>query len=1024
MNSELLLAAQAHFERLVDLPENERESELSRLAAADGPMEQLVRLLLANDARVDSFLSTPAMGQAVHWTTTAGGEGSAPSSVPLRVGNYDVVRPIGEGGMGAVYEAWQDNPRRTVAVKVIRPGLVGGQVLSRFRREAEMLGKLHHPGIAAVYEAGVADIQTSQGVMQGQPFFAMELVQGKPLLDYCNRRGCGTRERLEILAMVCDAVQHAHAQGVVHRDLKPGNVLVDETGRPKVLDFGIARAVSDEGSTQHTQTGQILGTVPYMSPEQITADRAGVDARSDVYALGVIMFELLAGRLPYDLRNKPIAEAARIIRDTDPTRLASASTSLRGDVDTIVSKALEKDPLRRYQSAAEMGDDIRRFLGDQPILARPPSTFYQLSKFARRNKALVGGTVATIVVLAGGIVATSIALGREAIQRASAESNFRLATIRETEARQSQALAESREKEAIKARRRAEQSAEFSRSILSAISPSSAYGRDTTLLRETLGEAAARVEKDLADLPDVQADMLLTIGETYRNVAAFDEAAAPLRRAVELRRSADGPTHPLTIAATYTLAGLLQSSGEAPEAAKLLDESIKTLRAAGPESAMTLVNHLRLRADLAIDMGKFEEGGKILTEALALAEPLGPSKALADVRASLGSYKRRLGQLGEAEALLRSVLEFIKTQEGDNRIQIGSLLNSLAVVARTGGRMNDAEALYKEVLDIRRKLYDRPHPDVAIVLLNLGKVYTDLGRIAEAEPLLRESLEMHKEIYPTDHQGKAIAMDRLAMVLMMKGESADAEAMMSEAIRMFKATVGPNHPFVGVSMSNLGNFYLADHRSAEAEEQLRGSLAIFAQSIKSQPEVYNGPVLGLLGDAIAQQGRYEEALEVLTQAKQALDKLPAPNTGEYGWTLNSTSRVLLELGRVDEAAAMATASLEWMARSNDRVREARVRATCVKAMARQKRFVEAEKQVELARQADLSGSEYAHEVLVDLHKVVVELYELWEREEPGQGHANLAAQWKQKLDTLPKYEPGKPASQEAAETPPATPAAR
>ena len=250
--------------------------------------------------------------------------------------------------MGAVYEAEQDHPRRPVALKVIRPGLVSPPFLKRFMHEAEILGRLHHPGIAQIYEAGVAD--------DGKPFFALELIRGLPLDEYGRRSGLTAAARLELLARVCDAVQHAHEQGVIHRDLKPGNILVDDSGQPHVLDFGVARATGEEllATADRTRTGQLVGTLSYMSPEQVAADHSVIDQRSDVYALGIILFELLAGKLPYLLKDVPLPEAVRLIREHEPSRLGSIDTQLRGDVETIVAKALEKDPARRYLSAAEL----------------------------------------------------------------------------------------------------------------------------------------------------------------------------------------------------------------------------------------------------------------------------------------------------------------------------------------------------------------------------------------------------------------------------------------------------------------------------------------------------------------------------------------------------------------------------------------------------------------------------------------------------------------------------------------------
>ena len=316
---------------------------------------------------------------------------------PDFIGHYRVVCLLGEGGMGAVYEAEQDNPRRPVALKLIRPGLVSPSLLKRFAQEAQILGRLRHPGIAQIYEAGLAE--------DGQPFFALEFVRGLPLDEYAGRERLGTAARLELLARVCDAVQHAHDHGVIHRDLKPGNILVDEAGQPKVLDFGVALADDDlRSSTDRTRTGQLVGTLTYMSPEQVAADPSAVDARSDVYTLGLILFELLAGRLPYELEHLSLPEAALVIREREPARLGSADSTFRGDVETIAGKALEKDKARRYSSAGDLAADLRRYLRHEPIRARPPSALYQLSKFARRHQALVGAVLGVFAALLVGTI--------------------------------------------------------------------------------------------------------------------------------------------------------------------------------------------------------------------------------------------------------------------------------------------------------------------------------------------------------------------------------------------------------------------------------------------------------------------------------------------------------------------------------------------------------------------------------------------------------------------------------------------
>jgi len=337
----------------------------------------------------------------------------------MRIASYRIVSLLAEGGMGTVYEAEQDRPRRRVALKVVRFGLASPALVKRFSHEAQILGRLRHPGIAQVYEAGLAD--------DGQPYFAMEFIRGLPLDEYARIQRLDIEATVAIVARVCDAVQHAHDQGVVHRDLKPANILVEENGQPRVLDFGIARATDAELLIDAglTRTGQLLGTPSYMSPEQMTADHAAVTHRADVYALGVILFELLAHRLPHQLEHRPLAEAARLILTQEPPSLGSIDPQFRGDLETIVAKALEKDPARRYAAAADLAADLRRWLAHEPILARPPSALYHLHKFARRNKALVGGVVATGAALVLGLVGTILFAVGEARQRDLAEQNAR-----------------------------------------------------------------------------------------------------------------------------------------------------------------------------------------------------------------------------------------------------------------------------------------------------------------------------------------------------------------------------------------------------------------------------------------------------------------------------------------------------------------------------------------------------------------------------------------------------------------------
>ncbi|MCZ6697932.1 MAG: serine/threonine-protein kinase, partial [Planctomycetota bacterium] len=408
MSSEWVEKVQRVFNEARAIEVAARPAFLDEACAGDASLRDEVESLLSAAAEPGAdFMNSPALGDGFRIVGGSPPIENREASLPKSIGRYRIIRRIGEGGMGVVYEAVQEKTGSTVAVKVIRPGLASRDLLRRFEHEAQVLGRLRHAGIARIYEAGIHSAGDATA-----PFIAMELIDGPSLLDYVKSESPDVPAILGLFTMICDAVQHAHQKGVVHRDLKPGNILVERTdqfAQPKILDFGIARVTDSDTltTTQQTQTGQLIGTLKYMSPEQAAGDPSDIDTRSDVYALGVILYELLTRRMPYDVDRKLIHEAVRAIREDEAKPLSSISRLYRGDLTTILGKALEKDKARRYQSASELAADIRRYLNYEPITAHPASAMYQFRKFARRNRGLVLGVAVVFLSLVGGIITTS-----------------------------------------------------------------------------------------------------------------------------------------------------------------------------------------------------------------------------------------------------------------------------------------------------------------------------------------------------------------------------------------------------------------------------------------------------------------------------------------------------------------------------------------------------------------------------------------------------------------------------------------
>ncbi|MCL4813549.1 MAG: serine/threonine-protein kinase [Vicinamibacteraceae bacterium] len=804
-------------------------------------------------------------------------------SHPTHIGPFRILALIGEGAMGMVYEAEQERPNRRVALKVVRPGLVPQAVLRRFELEYELLGRLHHPGIAQIYQAGVED--TAYGP---QPYFAMELVEGRRLDDYIRATTPPLGERLELVAAIADAVQHAHHKGIIHRDLKPANILVTEGGAPKILDFGIARAHDGLETGMQTVTGEVLGTVRYMSPEQVAGDIAALDTRSDVYALGVILYEVIAGRPPYELDRKSLAEAARIITSEEPTRLSAATRAVPADVETIVAKALEKEKERRYGSAAEFAEDIRRFLRDEPITARPPTTAYQIRKFARRHKALVAGIAASIVVLLLGVAATAW----QAVRATRAE---RVAEARATEAEQEKA--------------RAEAVTTFLTEMLASVDPAQAQGRDVSV-REVLDAAAQRIDAGaMKEQPQVEIAVRGAIGATYGGLGLFDEAERQLRAAVE-RESQTGAGPRARAETQAQLVSVLYQNGEYAEAQQAAREALRLRREAfGPEHA-DVASSLDDLGAVLVASGDTAAAEPLMREALAMRRKFLPADdpLVAVGLNNLGYLLWRKRDFEQAESMYREALAIDRRRLGNEHPEVATKLINLSALLRDQGKPDAADPLVQEALAIRRKILGNDHPGVAHALDVYAGLLEDRGRHEEAERHLREALDIARRAHGEVHMDTARLQHNLGWVLWKQGAYAEAEPLLRAAVVNIPKTYGPTYRGARLAMSNLAHDLNGLGRSRAAEATAREVLAAYRQA---PPDPMVASALIALADALVAQGRHAEALPHLREALKVVEERPQVR---YAWfkgdVQSALGAVLARQGESAEAEQLLRAGYE------------------------------------------------------------------------------------------------------------------
>ncbi len=696
-----------------ELDADARRRYVEDACAGDAALRAEVERLMAHGEQAGAFLEDPALPGEVDLHALAAQAktaDAAPASLlpGESIDGYRLLRALGAGGFGLVFEAEQERPvRRRVALKVLREELGTAQARARFGAEREALARMEHPGIARVLDAGVTSA--------GRPYFALELIAGEPLSAWCARNGASLRTRLELIQQACAAVQHAHHKGIIHRDLKPSNVLVAEVdGRPqvKVIDFGIAKAVEEHllGATLATRTGQLLGTPAYMSPEQAGSTRGDIDTRSDVYALGALLYELIAGHPPFDperlARSTPV-ELQHILFDEEPPRPSTraeghlvSARSLPSDLDWIALRALEKDRERRYATAAELAADLERFLADEPVLARPPTAGYRLRKLARRHRAAFIGAAAVLAALVAGLAGTIWQALRASDQRDKAFAA-------QGEALAQTHVAQAEREEALRQKANAEEKAEtvlavleFVQRMLTAAGPDVAQGRDPTV-GQVLDATAREIAGSFAGPPAVEATFRGMLGNVYRKLGRLDDAAPHLEWAWRKREELAGPDDPDTLRSLNDWAAIVAERGDPTQAEQLYARSIESSR------RVLGAEHLRT-----------------LTAMNNRAQAL-----------------RELGRLDEAEDLLEEALD-LRLRTCDERERFALVVqHNLAGIALQREDWDLAEPLLQSVLEARLEVCGPRHPETLETLSCLGATLTGLGRNAEAEAVLSEAVE-------------------------------------------------------------------------------------------------------------------------------------------------------------------------------------------------------------------------------------------------------------------------------------------
>ena len=859
---------QALFHEVADLPGSAQRAFLEVECRDDPALMAEVLGLLEEDARGDSLLDR----DVAHVAGQVLEQGIPPALLDQDFGPYRMKQVLGEGGMGVVYLAEREDLGSVAAIKILRDAWLSPDRRERFASEQRTLAQLNHPSIARLYDAST--------LPDGTPWFVMEYVEGVPLTQFCEEHASSIPERLRLFRAVCEAVEHAHRHLIVHRDLKPSNILVKPDGSVKLLDFGIAKQLDSlEGPVDRTRTGLRLMTPAYAAPEQILGEPVGI--HTDIYTLGVVLYELLTGRLPFDLANRTPSEAETVIVEQRPERPSAAakekSVSRRAwaDLDVLCLTAMHIEPQRRYRTVEALIRDIDHYLAGEPLEARPDTFGYRLGKYVRRNWRPVSAATASFIVVVGLVVFYTV----------------RLATARNA------AVAEAARTQRIQ---------HFMLNLFQG--GDEAVGPADSLRVVTLVDRGVRDAQGLDGEPAVQAELYETLGSIYQKLGKLDRADSLLRTALAQRRALFGSDHAETAKSLVALGSLRVDQAEYKEAEGLIREGLemskRQLRPGHPAIASATV----ALGQALEESGQYQEGIKVLEQAVRLRSAAGgtPTAELAASMRELANTHFYAGHLAVADSLDRLVLALTRKLNGERHPLVAEDLINLGAVQQEWGHYKEAEQYYRQALDITQAFYGPNHYKTAAGLTVLGRAlrFEPQGN-DEAARLFEQALVIRERVFGKVHPQVASTLNEMGGVALARNRFAEAEVLARRVLAIYRTVYGGKHAFTGVGVSNLASVYVAQQQYARAEPLYREAIEIFTES-QGAEHLNTGIARIKLGRTLLRQRRYAEAVRETLAGYQILTKQTDPGVS---WLVNAREDLVAaydSLGQPDKAAKFRT----------------------------------------------------------------------------------------------------------------------